>query len=34
MQLIDTHVHLNFDVFQTDLDALQARWREAEVVHL
>lgn len=34
MQLIDTHVHLNFDVFQADLDALQARWREAEVVHL
>ncbi|MGK7930846.1 MAG: TatD family hydrolase [Microcystaceae cyanobacterium] len=34
MQLIDTHVHLNFDVFQADLDALQARWREAQVVHL
>jgi TatD DNase family protein len=34
MQLIDTHVHINFDVFQTDLDSLQDRWREAGVVHL
>ena len=34
MQLIDTHVHINFDVFQTDLDSLQDRWREANVVHL
>ena len=34
MQLIDTHVHINFDVFQTDLGSLQDRWREAGVVHL
>jgi TatD DNase family protein len=34
MQLIDTHVHLNFDVFQEDLATLAARWRSAEVVHL
>jgi TatD DNase family protein len=34
MQLIDTHVHLNFEVFQEELDSLQKRWREAEVVHL
>ncbi len=34
MQLIDTHVHLNFDLFQSDLNSLQERWQEAEVVHL
>ncbi len=34
MKLIDTHVHLNFDVFQADLPDLAARWREAEVVGL
>jgi TatD DNase family protein len=34
MQLIDTHVHINFDVFQADLSSLQDRWREAGVVHL
>ncbi len=34
MQLIDTHVHINFDVFEKDLDSLQTRWQEAEVVHL
>lgn len=34
MQLIDTHVHLNFDVFQEDLDSLQHRWQQAGVVHL
>ncbi len=34
MQLIDTHVHINFDVFQSDLGNLQDRWREAGVVHL
>ena len=34
MQLIDTHVHINFDVFQSDLSSLQDRWREAGVVHL
>ncbi len=34
MQLIDTHVHINFDVFQQDLKALQQRWQDAGVVHL
>ncbi|MGB3692941.1 MAG: TatD family hydrolase [Spirulinaceae cyanobacterium] len=34
MQLIDSHVHINFDVFQEDLDELQKRWQEAGVVHL
>ncbi|PSO97321.1 MAG: deoxyribonuclease [Cyanobacteria bacterium QS_9_48_30] len=34
MQLIDTHVHLNFEVFQEDLEALQDRWREAGVSRL
>lgn len=34
MQLTDTHVHLNFDSFQSDLDAVANRWREAGVVRL
>ncbi len=34
MQLVDTHVHINFDVFQGNLDSLQQRWQEAGVVHL
>lgn len=34
MQLIDSHVHLNFEVFQEDLELLQARWREAGVTQL
>jgi TatD DNase family protein len=34
MQLIDTHVHINFDVFQSDLEAVRERWREAGVVRL
>lgn len=34
MQLIDTHVHINFEVFNEDLDDLQTRWRQAGVVHL
>jgi TatD DNase family protein len=34
MQLIDTHVHINFDVFQSDLEAVCTRWREAGVVRL
>lgn len=34
MQLIDTHVHINFDVFQGDLESLQQRWREAGVARL
>jgi len=34
MQLIDTHVHVNFEVFQADLDALQTAWRAAGVSQL
>ncbi|MDJ0532773.1 MAG: TatD family hydrolase [Xenococcaceae cyanobacterium MO_207.B15] len=34
MQLIDTHVHINFDVFQGSLIPLRKRWQEAGVVHL
>lgn len=32
--LIDTHVHINFKVFQEDLDSLQKHWQESGVVHL
>ncbi len=34
MQLIDTHVHINFDVFQSDIQAVCARWRAAGVTRL
>lgn len=34
MQLIDTHVHVNFDVFQPDLDAIAQAWRDAGVFRL
>lgn len=34
MQLIDTHVHINFDVFSEDLSEVFARWRDAGVVQL
>ncbi|MDF5711165.1 MAG: TatD family hydrolase [Nostoc sp. S4] len=34
MQLIDTHVHLNFDNFQPDLLAVRSRWQQAGVVRL
>lgn len=34
MQLIDTHVHLNFDRFQGDLNQVAQQWREAGVVQL
>jgi TatD DNase family protein len=34
MQLIDTHVHINFDVFRDDLQDLSLRWREAGVTKL
>jgi TatD DNase family protein len=34
MQLIDTHVHINFDLFQPDLAAVRSRWQEAGVVRL
>ncbi|PSO50460.1 MAG: deoxyribonuclease [Cyanobacteria bacterium SW_9_44_58] len=34
MQLIDTHVHINFDVFEAELAALKERWQEQGVVQL
>jgi TatD DNase family protein len=34
MPLIDTHVHINFDSFQSDLDAVASRWRESDVACL
>jgi TatD DNase family protein len=34
MQLIDTHVHINFDRFDADLEAVCDRWREQGVVQL
>lgn len=34
MQLVDTHVHINFETFKPDIDAIAARWREAGVVRL
>ncbi|MEM1238786.1 MAG: TatD family hydrolase [Cyanobacteria bacterium P01_H01_bin.26] len=34
MQLVDTHVHINFDSFQPDLDDVASAWRQAGVVHL
>jgi TatD DNase family protein len=34
MQLIDTHVHINFDTFKDDLDVISLRWRDAGVVRL
>lgn len=34
MQLIDTHVHINFDVFQGELNLLQQRWQAAGVTKL
>ncbi len=34
MQLIDTHVHINFDVFESDLEDIKSRWQQAEVAHL
>jgi TatD DNase family protein len=34
MQLIDTHVHLNFDQFKDNLPQVRARWQEAGIVHL
>ena len=34
MQLIDTHVHINFETFKSELEAIRERWREAGVVRL
>jgi TatD DNase family protein len=34
MQLIDTHVHINFEAFRPDLDEIAAAWRKIGVTHL
>lgn len=34
MQLVDTHVHLNFDSFQPDLEEVAQRWRDVGVIRL
>ena len=34
MQLIDTHVHINFDRFSSDRSEVVTRWRDAGVVQL
>ncbi|WP_009634139.1 TatD family hydrolase [Synechocystis sp. PCC 7509] len=34
MKLIDSHVHLNFAVFEPDLDVVRSRWQENGVVKL
>jgi TatD DNase family protein len=34
MQLIDTHVHLNFEQFQADLATVRSHWQESGVVRL
>ncbi len=34
MQLIDTHVHINFDAFGPDLDEVATAWRQAGVTYL
>ncbi len=34
MALIDTHVHLNFDIFQDDFASLRERWQAAGVTRL
>ncbi|MGF1525062.1 MAG: TatD family hydrolase [Leptolyngbyaceae cyanobacterium] len=34
MQLVDTHVHINFKTFRPDLDEIADAWRQAGVVHL
>ncbi|MEO1298976.1 MAG: TatD family hydrolase, partial [Cyanobacteria bacterium J06636_16] len=34
MQLVDTHVHINFETFRPDQDEIADAWRQAGVVHL
>lgn len=34
MQLIDTHVHINFEAYQSDLEAVRERWLQAGIAHL
>ena len=33
-ELIDTHVHLNYDNFKGKLPEVRKRWQEAGIVHL
>lgn len=34
MQLIDTHIHLNFSTFEADLEGVRSRWQAAGIVQL
>ncbi len=34
MRLVDTHVHINFDSFDSDRDEVAEAWRQAGVAHL
>ena len=34
MQLVDTHVHINFETFRPDLDEIASAWRQASIIHL
>lgn len=34
IQLIDTHVHINFDAYKSDLEAVRERWHQAGVAGL
>jgi TatD DNase family protein len=34
MNLVDTHVHINFDTFQSDLEQVAQRWRSAGLKYL
>jgi TatD DNase family protein len=34
MRLVDTHVHINFEAFETDLDEVALAWQQAGLVHL
>ena len=34
MHLIDTHVHVNFKVFEGDIEAVRNRWQDSGVIHL
>jgi TatD DNase family protein len=34
MQLVDTHVHINFKDFNSDLESVRSRWQEVGVTHL
>jgi TatD DNase family protein len=34
MQLVDTHVHINFKDFNSDLESVRSRWQEVGVSHL